>query len=85
MGWRDIRQKKQSSDSKQSRISLDMRESMERIEPNERQKRLLLKHDMNPEHWLVLEEDKYQIVFISKRRSRRRTIEKRRSSNGREK
>ena len=51
---------------------------MERIEPNERQKRLLLKHDMNPEHWLVLEEDKYQIVFVSKRRSRRRTIVKRR-------
>lgn len=36
-----------------------------------------MEHEMNPEHWLVLEEDKDQIVFVSKRKSRRRTIEKR--------
>ena len=51
---------------------------MERVEPDERQKRILLKNAMNPDRWLVLEEDKYQIVFVSKRRSRRRTITKRR-------
>ena len=47
---------------------------MEKTEPNERQKSMLLKHNMNPEHWLVLEEDKYQTVFISKRGNRRRII-----------
>ena len=55
-----------------------MRGTMERTEPNEKQKKILLKNDMNPERWLVLEEDKYQIVFVSKRRSRRRTVIKRR-------
>ena len=49
---------------------------MGRIEPNEIQKRILTKNDLNPERWLVLEEDKHQIVFVSKRGSRRRTIEK---------
>lgn len=49
---------------------------MERTEPNNSQKRILMKNNMNTEHWLVLEEDKYQIVFINKRKSRRRVIQK---------
>ena len=49
---------------------------MERVEPNSRQRMILAKNNMNPEHWLVLEEDKYQIVFINKRKSRRRVIQK---------
>ena len=52
-------------------------DEMAKAEPNERQKRMLVEHELDPEHWLVLEEDKYQIVFVSKRKSRRRTIEKR--------
>ena len=40
------------------------------------QKELMTKNNMNPENWMVLEEDKYQVVFISKHKSRRRTIQK---------
>ena len=44
--------------------------------PTRAQKELMTKHNMSPENWMVLEEDKYQIVFINKRKSRRRTIKK---------
>ena len=49
---------------------------MKPTEPNNSQKRILMKNNMDPEHWLFLEEDKYQIVFINKRKSRRRVIHK---------
>ena len=44
--------------------------------PTRAQKEILSKHKLKPDNWMVLEEDKYQIVFISKHRSRRRTIAK---------
>lgn len=40
------------------------------------QKELLSKHKLNPENWMLLEEDKYQMVFISKRSNRRRVFAK---------
>ena len=40
------------------------------------QKELMTKNNMNPDNWMVMEEDKYQIVFINKRKSRRRVIHK---------
>ena len=49
---------------------------MERKAPNDKQKQLMQKHGLNTESWFVLEEDKYQLVLINKRRSRRRTIPK---------
>ena len=44
--------------------------------PTRAQKELMTKNNMNPDNWMVLEEDKYQVVFINKRGSRRRTIQK---------
>lgn len=51
---------------------------MERREPNSKQRELMIKHGLNVENWLVIEDDKYQLVLINKRKSRRRTLEKRR-------
>lgn len=49
---------------------------MERREPNSKQKELMEKHGLNAGSWFVLEEDKYYLVLINRRKSRRRTIEK---------
>lgn len=51
---------------------------MERREPNSKQRELMIKHGLNVENWFVIEDDKYQLVLINKRKSRRRTLEKRR-------
>ena len=42
--------------------------------PTRAQKEILSKNKLKPENWMMLEEDKYQIVFISKRGNRRRII-----------
>ena len=44
--------------------------------PARAQKEILSKHKLNPDNWMVLEEDKYQTVFISKRGNKRRVIAK---------
>lgn len=44
--------------------------------PTLEQKKILSRNKLNPENWMVLEEDKHQTVFISKRSKRRRTIQK---------
>ena len=49
---------------------------MGRREPNSKQKELMEKHGLNVGNWFVLEEDKYYLVLINKRKSRRRTITK---------
>ena len=49
---------------------------MGRREPNSKQKELMEKHGLNVGSWFVLEEDKYYLVLINKRKSRRRTITK---------
>ena len=44
--------------------------------PTRAQKEILSKNKLRPDNWMVLEEDKYQTVFINKRGNRRRTITK---------
>lgn len=44
--------------------------------PTREQKEILSKNKLKPENWMVLEEDKYQTVFISKRGNKRRVIAK---------
>ena len=44
--------------------------------PTRVQKEMLTKNRLKAENWMVLEDDKHQTVFISKRGSKRRTLKK---------
>ena len=44
--------------------------------PTRAQKESLSKNKLDPKNWMVLEEDRYQTVFISKRSKCRRVIPK---------